>query len=123
MPLALLKIGGIKMDTGRARVLVEQISSQLDLLTVNGKIKWQLEGQKYSATYKGLSFEIEDTGQNWLVIWEDGKPIVTIMDSMVVHNVRELLEAIKRSLMPQQIHYDDSSATLEAVLDTLKIEA
>ncbi len=107
----------------RAEILAGLIAQQLDSLTNSGKIKWRLEGQKYTATFGGLSFEIEDTGQYWLVIYGgDGKAIATIMDTMIVHNVNELLRTIKHSLTPQ-VPRDDRSACLEAVFDILKKEA
>ncbi len=108
----------------KAEALAESITKELISLTICGKLKWQLEGQKYSTTFRELSFEIEDTGQNWLIIHgEGGKSIATIMDTMVDHNVRDLLQEIKHSLGPRQRPHDDGSATLEVVLDTLKTGA
>lgn len=111
------------MSGGRLEVLAKSIAEQLDSLTVSGKIKWQLKDQKYTATYKGLSFEIEGSGQNWLIIRrEDDETIATIMDSMVIHNVESLLRTVKHCLTPQKPR-DYGSASLEAVLGVLEKEA
>ncbi len=103
--------------------LAQSIVEQLNSLTTNGKIKWRLEGQKYTVTYNGLSFEIEDSGQNWLVIGrEDGGNRAIIMDTMIVHDVELLLQTIKHGLTPSRPQ-NDGSADLEEVLDILKKEA
>lgn len=112
----------------RLETLAKSICEELGLLTTSSKIKWQLEGQKYSATHNGLFFEIEDSGQNWLIVnRENGKNVATIMDTMLVHNVELLLQTVKHSLVSptssRAKFYDSGQTDLEEVLATLTREA
>ena len=43
------------------------ITKKLENLTAKGTVTWKQEDHKYTASYNGLIFEIENTGQNLLV--------------------------------------------------------
>ncbi len=76
-------------------VLEKEIAEKLDVLTSRGVVQWKKEGQIYTATHKGMTLVIEDSGQNWLVInKEDGENIDTIMDTASETYVESLLSTI-----------------------------
>ncbi len=68
---------------------------KLDDLTYNRKILWELDGQTYTARYKGLRFEIEDSGRNWLVIKSSGESLIIMLQD----EVEALLNSLKEGLL------------------------
>ena len=73
-----------------------KIAQKLEGLTYSGKVKWSLESQVYKTSYAEFNFEIEDSGQNWLMIKdESGKELQVIM---ATEEVERLLSIAKASL-------------------------
>jgi hypothetical protein len=104
--------------------LESKIIERIKLLTSRDEIRWELTGYKYTATYKGLYFEIEDTGQNWLYIDDkNGENISLIMDTAKSNGVQSLLETIKNSSDIQRASLSNRQlrlAGLEEAWDKLK---
>lgn len=78
--------------------LEKSIIEKLRDLTDKGSLKWVRANQTYSTTLRGFIFEIEDSGQDWLIISKEDEPqnVESIMDFGDKDNVGLLLDSIKR---------------------------
>lgn len=102
------------------------ITRRLEYLTSAETLAWEKIAQTYRTTWKNLVFEIEDSGQNWLVINNtSGQSLGLIMDFGTYRTVEQLLNTIKyieaNAGKPRLV--DTRTSVLGTVLDVLNQEA
>ena len=79
--------------------LAKEIVEKLTNLTDRGAVEWKQNGHEFTATYQGLIFSTDNSGQNWLYVKRhSGEDLDVIQDSLGFIYVEELVSSIKRQV-------------------------
>jgi hypothetical protein len=106
--------------------LEKEIVEKLTNLTDRGELSWQKNDQEFTSTHRGLSFKIEDSGQDWLYITRLDTGVTEIIQDIASFSyVSELLDSIKLQLIDRlsngkrghpPVSYDTRPKNLEDIL-------